>query len=114
MKALYSQMMKNDIFLRYLFFTLKRLVEHTESVEIASDSVWNHHIEKLLNNLLKDGSNNALGAYDNIISYLVISAYVIKADKKHWISVLKYVLSLDEDMEEIVFIIKFFVTHFND
>ena len=57
----------------------------------------------------EDGSDEALGAYDNICSYLTIAGKVTEQTKDFWAPLADYCLRMENDEVEVEHVIEFFV-----
>lgn len=110
-KEVYQAKPDSNMLQRYVFYVLKEYVVKTGDLAVANDAFWLQQSTQLLDSLRDDGSEDALGAYDNICSFLSASGIAAGQQSEFWRALIHYQAAMESDHVEIAYILKFYCTN---
>ncbi|CAL6048442.1 Importin_beta-3 subunit [Hexamita inflata] len=94
------------------FYCLYEYLRKTNDFTIANNSTLLNQCITLLEELKTDGSEEALGAYDNICSYMTVAGLIVGQPAEYWGPLMDYCMAMESDYEEIVHVLEFFLDQF--
>lgn len=97
------------LLVRDIFAALYDYCHATNDYDVASNNELLQISIEQLEALKKDGSEEALGAYDNICSFLVVSGKITGQPPEYWVSLSDYCLHMESDEIEVGHVVFFFV-----
>lgn len=95
--------------IRNTFYTFYEYLKKTNDRQIANDATLLQLAMQMLNTFKEDGSEEALGAYDNVCSYMSIAGKIVGQTSEYWGPLLGYVQAMESDNIEITHMCQFYI-----
>lgn len=95
--------------IRNTFYTFYEYLKKTNDREVANNATLLQIAMQMLETFKADGSEEALGAYDNVCSYMSIAGKIVGQSSAYWGPLLGYVQAMESDDIEITHMCQFYI-----
>ena len=95
--------------IRNTFYTFYEYLKKTNDRAVANDATLLQLAMQMLETFKADGSEEALGAYDNVCSYMSIAGKIVGQTAAYWGPLLGYVQAMESDDIEITHMCQFYI-----